>query len=80
MRAFTRTEDEAQAALATIEEQATDEGVWSNLAGFKAEALLRKLPREEAQAFEARITEKVRNGVLEPQEGAWLPLDPATKK
>lgn len=80
VRAFTRGEDEAEAALASIEEQATEDGVWSNLAGFKAEALLRKLPKAEAQAFEARLVEKIKSGVLEPEEGAWLPRGPATEK
>ena len=80
VRSSTRGEDEAQGALADIEDKATEKGEWSIFDGARAEALLRKLPVADAHEFEARLREMVRTGVLKPQEGAWVPAEQQLEK
>lgn len=64
---------EVYAVLERIEELSTEHGVWSRLAGFKAQAVLARLPDDESKIFEERIDAKIRSGALRPQTGAWLP-------
>jgi len=63
----------AYAMLTQVEESALTSGVWTRIAGFKAQTLLPRLPSEQGREFSERIGEQIRTGALRPQSGAWLP-------
>lgn len=66
-------EDQAKETLSRIEERAISAGVWSRIAGFKAQALLGRLPTEESRALAARLGEQLRSSGVRFQPGAWVP-------
>lgn len=68
-------QDQAKASLARIEERALSAGVWSRVAGFKAQALLGSLPTEESRALGARLGEQLRSAGVRLQPGAWVPTE-----
>ncbi len=63
----------AYAMLTQVEESALTSGVWTRIAGFKAQTLLPRLPSDQGREFSERIGEQIRTGALRPQSGAWLP-------
>ncbi len=60
-------------SLDSLMSQCLERGVWSKLAAFRAQSILRRLPASDVADFEDLLRTTLERGDMKAQPGAWTP-------